>query len=449
MKSVLIAILLICCVASIGLSQENPASIEITADKLTLDKSVQIAFDQSPVILKTKADIKAAEAVAGQAVAGFLPQLSLSAGVGKYHAEPMNVEITMLGSPSVFSYGTNEEGDVTNYSASLSQAVFTGGKLMSSVSMANKGLDIARQELRRITQEVKYNVISAYYGVLKAQGLVKLSEQSVKMAQNHLARINALLKAGMTTRADVLRGEVQVAQAELALTRAKQGLDIAQNSFNNTIGRDLETLVVLKKIEYDPAKIEPYYYKEVLVIAYDNRPDWIQYVLSKKITKDEVGLAYSGLWPMLSLVGNYDVNSTKYPSYQSDSTSWTAMLSGTWNVFDGTSTWHKINEAKAKVEAGQADETNVKRGVALEVKDANFAIKSSLEGLRGANKAQELAEENHNIAELRYDSGVGTNLEVIDAQVALTQAGIDQLTAQYDLLLARAKLNKVVGKEIY
>ncbi|MBU1027386.1 MAG: TolC family protein, partial [Candidatus Margulisbacteria bacterium] len=60
-----------------------------------------------------------------------------------------------------------------------------------------------------------------------------------------------------------------------------------------------------------------------------------------------------------------------------------------------------------------------------------------------------LAEENHNIAELRYNSGVGTNLEVIDAQVALTQAGIDQLTAQYDLLLARAKLNKVVGKEIY
>ncbi|MBU1027045.1 MAG: TolC family protein, partial [Candidatus Margulisbacteria bacterium] len=426
MKSVLIAILLVCCVASVGFSQEN----------LNLDQSIQIALEKSPVVLKTKAEIKAAEAVAGQAVAGFLPQLSLSAGVGKYYAEPMNVEITMMGSPTVFAYGTDEQADMSRYSASLSQALFTGGKLMSSVSMANKGLDIARQELRRITQEVKYNVISAYYGVLKAQGLVELSDQSVKMAKNHLARINALVKAGMSTRADVLRGEVQVAQAEIALTRAKQGLDIAQNSFNNTIGRDLETTVTLRKIEYDPAKIEAYSYKQVLTIAYANRPDWLQYILTKKISQDEVGVAYSGLWPMLSLVGSYDVNSTKYPSFQSDSTSWTAMLSGAWNIFDGTATWHKINEAKAKVEAGQADETNVKRAIALEVKDANFAIKSSLEGLEAANKAKELAEENHNIAELRYNSGVGTNLEVIDAQVALTQAGIDQLTAQYDLLLA-------------
>lgn len=417
--------------------------------KLTLEKSIEIALLQSPTMLKVRAEIQAAEGIAGQAVAGFLPQLALSGSVGKYYSEPQTVEMTIAGTPSVFSFGTDEQADMTNYSASLTQAIFTGGKLTGSLAMANKGLDLAKQELRRVSEEVKFNVINAYYGVSKAKKFVELSEQSVQMAKNHLERIQTLLQHGMSTRADVLRAEVQVAQAEIGFTKAKQALEIAKNSFNNTLGRDLDTLVALRQMSYDAKNIRVYNYKDLLKIAYEDRPDWKQYVLVKEVSQAEVGMAYSGLWPMISLVGNYDIGSTKYSSYQSDSKTWTAMLSGTWNIFDGTATWNKIKEAKAKLAAQQADEVSVKRGVALEVKDANFALKSAIENLSGTNKAQELAEENFNIADERYNAGVGTNLEVIDAQVALTQVRTDHLQAQHDLRIAQARINKVVGRKIY
>ena len=269
------------------------------------------------------------------------------------------------------------------------------------------------------------------------------------MAKSHLDRVNSLFKLGMSTRADILRGEVQVAQSEIGLTKAKQGLEIAKNHFNNTLGRDLDASVELVKIESDDGNIPVYDYKDLLKIAYEDRPDWKQYVLAKKVSEDEVGMAYSGLWPKISLVGNYDVGTTKYSTYQSDAKSWTALLSGTWDIFDGTATWYKIKENKAKLEAQKANEISVKRAIALEVKDANFAVQSAKENLEGTQKAQELAEENFEIAELRYDSGVGTNLEVIDAQVALTQARTDHLQSQHDLQIAKARVNKVVGRKIY
>jgi outer membrane protein TolC len=419
--------------------------------KLTLDQSIKIALEQSPVMLKAKADIAAAEGMAGQATAAFLPQLALKGSVGKYYSEPqvMEIDMTGSGSPTAIAFGTDEEADTSSYSATLSQAVFTGGRILSSVGMASKGLDVAKQELRKTSADVKFNVINAYYGVSKAQKFVELGEQSVKMAKTHLDRVKALISAGMSTKADLLRVEVQVAQAEMGLTKARQGLEIAKNNFNNTLGRDLDAAVDLSEPEYGAAEIAVYDYKELLKIAYEDRPDWRQYVLAKQVSEDEVGLAMSGLWPMISLIGSYDIGSTKYPSYRSDTKTWTAMLSGSWNLFDGTATWNKIKEARAKVEARTASEISVKRAIALEVKDANFAVQSAKDNLAAASKASELAQENHKIAELRYESGVGTNLAVIDAQVALTQGKADFLQAQHDLQIAKARINKVVGSIIY
>lgn len=439
MKHSLACLLVLCLLVGVSFAQE----------KLTLDQSIQTALEQSPVMHKVKAEIEAAEGAAGQTVADFLPQLSLKGSAGKYYSGPMDVEMLISGSSLIISTGTTEVADTSSYSASLTQPIFKGGKLWSSLAMANKGLDAAKEELRKITQEVKFNVINGYYGVSKAKKLVELSKQSVNMARNHLDRVNALFKLGMSTRADILRVEVQGAQAEIGLTKAKQGLEIAKNHFNNTLGRELDAPVDLVEIEYALGEIPIYDYKDLLKIAYEDRPDWKQYVLAKKVSEDEVQMAYSGLWPKISLVGNYDIGSTKYASYQSDTKNWTALLSGSWDIFDGTATWYKIKESKAKLEAQKANEISVKRAIALEVKDVNFAVQSSKENLEGTRKAQELAEENFEIAELRYDSGVGTNLEVIDAQVALTQAGIDYLQAQHDLQIAKAKINKVLGREIY
>lgn len=419
-------------------------------DELTLNQSLQYAMEHSSVMLKTRAEIMAAEGSAGQVVAAFLPQLSLSGSMGKYYSVPINVEMTMAGSTSVFSYGTDEQADTTSWSGSLSQPIFAGGMIWNSIGMANKGVEVARQEFRRIHQQVSFDVINAYYNVIKASRFVDLNKESVEMAKTHLNQVETLLRVGMATRAEVLRIEVQLAQAEMVLTKAKQGLEISRNHFNNTLGRDLDVPVLLEETNSDLLEdIIIYDYKDLLAVAYENRPDWKQYVLAEGVSEDEVRIAYSGLLPTISFVGNYENGSTRYPSYTNDTRSWTAMLSGSWNVFDGTATFNRIKEARAKLEAGRADETSVRMAIALEVKDASFLLKSAKENVTSAEKALALANENYKIAKLRYKSGIGTNVEAIDAQVALTQGRIDYLQAEHELKIAKARINKVVGGEIY
>ncbi|MFA4858239.1 MAG: TolC family protein [Candidatus Margulisiibacteriota bacterium] len=417
--------------------------------KLTLDQSYEIALEQSPTVQKARAQIRAAEGTEGRARSGFLPHLAVSGGFGKYYSHPSTVQITSTGTSSVFSFGTNEQADASSYGATFSQAVFTGGRLVNTLGAANKGLEITKEELRRTEQALKYNVASAYYNVLKNIKLVELNRQSVEMAEHHLANNQALFKAGIATRAEVLRGEVLVAQNHISLIRSEQGLELTKNSFNNVLGNALDTPVELAEANFSTGEVVIYNYRDLLPIAYESQPEWRQYLLGKKIRSDELGVAYSGLFPNISLAGTYSGGLTRYSAYQSDQATWSALVSGSWNIFDGTDTLYKIKEAGGRLDAEIASEENVRRNLALSVKDANFIVKSAKEDMVYTAKAVELAEENYKIADLRYNSGAGNNLEVLDAQVSLTRARTDNVDAQNILQLAKAKLNQVLGREIY
>jgi len=420
-----------------------------SAQKLTLSQSLQIAYDNSPVMLKAVADLDAAKGSAGQIVANYLPQLSVSGSIGRYYSAPTQTEITVGGTPQAFVFGVDEQANTDNYSASLSQTIFAGGRILSSISMANKGLQIAEQEYKRVMQGVQFDVIKVFYDMQKMQKMVELGEESLSMAVQHLDYVESMQKVGMVTKADVLRGKVQLANAQISLTKSKQGVELAKNAFNQVLGLDLDTPVELNYAESEFEDIQLYSYADLLNIAYSDRPDWKQYELSAKVAEDEVGVAVGGLFPALSLVGNYQVGSIKYSQFDANTRTWTAVVSGNWNLFDGSATFNKIKEARAKLAAQKANEINVRRQVALDVKNANFMLKSAVENLAAAKTAEDLAKENYDTAELRYRSGLASNLEEIDAQVAFTQAKITYLDAQHEWSIAKARVNKVVGREIY
>ena len=127
--------------------------------------------------------------------------------------------------------------------------------------------------------------------------------------------------------------------------------------------------------------------------------------------------------------------------------SWSALISASWNILDMTLPG-KIQKASADLDAQRANENSVKNSIALETRNAFSELKSTKETIQSTEKALKIAEENYKVANIRYSAGVGINLQVIDAEVALTQARIDNLDAQVNLQIAKAKLNKLVGKEI-
>ncbi|KAF0133731.1 MAG: tolC [Candidatus Saganbacteria bacterium] len=417
--------------------------LPISSFGLTLDESISFAVKNNPAVLSAQKKAAAAQAKLGQAVGAFLPTIKLEGTVGKSYTQPSVIQMAS----QYFTFGTDAATESKTITVSFAQPLFMAS-LIPGFSLAKKYTEIAREDLKKTINDTSFNVTQAYFAVLKARIYLKLAQDSKEMAQSHLNQVRMLLAAQVSTKADYLRTEVQLANAEIALTKAKSTLDIAEAAFNNSLGKNIEEMVVLSTEQFKEALPALPNYKNLLEITFTNRPEWKQYELSKGITEDNLRINQTAYLPSLLVSGQTGNRISEYPTYKSDVNSWSITGIASWTIFDGFGLQNRIREAAANVEAQKAAEEQVKNGIELEVRDAYFSLKSAIETISSAKKAVESAEENYKVSDTRFNSGVGTNLEVIDAQVALTQAKINYLQALFDVEIGKARINKVVGKEI-
>jgi len=420
------------------------------SNALTLKESIDIALRNNPSIIASQKKFDASEARFRQAVGALFPTVKLDGNYGRSYSQPSSMQITTHAATREvienLSFGTDAASDSKGWTASLSQPIFVGA-LLPGIKIAQSGVEMSREDLRKTIQETSYNVTVAYFGLLSAEKLMKLSEDSLQMAKSHLAQVEAMLKSGVTTKADYLRAEVQVANSEVAMTKAHNSLELAKNSFNSVLGRDLDEKAELSEETITELPALPDY-KLLSKETFDNRPDWKQFILSKQIAGENVTVARMAYLPTVMLNGQTGNRITEYPTYKSDVNSWSITGAASWTLFDGLGIQNRISEAAANLEAQKASEEQVRNGIALEVRGAYLDLKTALETIGSTKKAVDFAEENHKVSSLRFNSGVGTSLEEIDAQVALTQAKINYLKALFDVQIAKAKINKVVGREV-
>ena len=425
--------------------------IAANADALTLKESVDLAMTNNPSVLAAQKKLAAANARLGQAGGAFFPTVKLDANYGKSYSDPSVMQVTVSTSQGAltqdFTTGTNSTVTAQGWGVSLSQPLFVAA-LWPGYGIARKVVDLAGEEYKKARLEAAFNVTQSYFGVLRAAKYVKLSEESKEMAESHLNQIKMLLAAGVSTRADQLRAEVQLANSEVGLTKAKNSLELAKDAFNNSLGRELEQEVDLKDEGFTGTLLMIPDYKEILRLALENRPDWRIYLFNESIAQETLRVSQLEYLPTVFLSAQTGNRVTEYPGFDSSTNSWSVVGAASWTIFDGLGRENRIKEAAANLDSQKAAKEQVRNGVALEVRDVCFTLKSAAETIASAKKAVSSAEENQKVSSLRFMSGAGTNLEVLDAQVSLTQARINYLQSLFDLETARAKLNKVVGKEV-
>lgn len=425
------------------------------AEPMTLQNSLNIAMEKSPAIVSAREGVVAADGKLGQAFGALLPNLSVSGRVGSGYTQPYTIGIQAQFGPTpeviTAQNSVDETYSTSYYSATLSQPIFSMA-LMPALDIAKKSYEIAQQNYRKAVFDLEYNVVDSYYGYLKAQKLYELSNDSHDQATSHLNQANAMYSAGTATKADVLRAEVQVANMELSQIKSKNALAIAKDAFNNALGRTLESDVTLSEKEIASEIATPEQSNKCLDLAFDNRPEWKVFLLNKEINRRSADLAYSGDFPDFSIVGSYANNTSTYQKndfLNANFYDWTVTANGSWTIFDGLATPSKVKEAQANLAAIESNEESTRNGIILEVKDACLDLMSSIDVIRSAKKTVDLAKENYRIAKERYETGAGSNLELIDAETSYSQANTDLYQAQFDYQVAKARVNQAVGKEVY
>ena len=304
-----------------------------------------------------------------------------------------------------------------------------------------------------VVADTLLEVRTAYYGVLLAEQQVLVQEAAVKSLSLGLENTRQRFNTGLVPRYDVLRAEVELANVQPRLIQATNAYRISKFTLANTLGYNIagEDLEDLPLKLTDKLEARPYMVKlsAEMAQALQRRPELGAFRKAEGLRKEGIVAAKAGYKPSLDVFGGYSAHNSRYfDDIMRDVAGGIAGVELNWNIFDGKLTRGKVMEAKALHEGSLVDLADGIRRVQLEVRTAHSTFLQAAAVLESQSKVQEQAEEALRLSQSRYEAGTGTQLDVLTAQTALTQARTTQAQALHDFAVARARLEHAIGQDV-
>jgi len=412
---------------------------------LSLDRCVALALQKNRDALIAEEELMKAKAQITEARSGALPTLRLDGQyIGNWKLPEFVVTAGELGRQS-FRIGTRHTftGSVT-----LQQPLYVGGKIGAALKVSHLYSELSEEHLQSTQQEIIFTVESAFYAVLLAREMVTVSQAAVDQAYAHLERVRQFYSEGTVSEYDVLRAEVQVSNLKPGLITAQNGLDLAEAALKHVVGIDLETPVLLEGGFHAEQREKMGDEDRLTQAALVRRPEIRQVDLEIQMRQQAVAIAKADLKPSLFLFtgGQLQAQIDRLRLKRGDwIDSWNTGLALEFPLFDGWRTSGHVNQARAELLQAEYRRDQLEDRVRMQVKEAVLNLKRAKEKIEAQSKTVEQAERGLHIAEVRYGNGISTQLEVMDAQLALTQARTNHAEALYEYSIASAALDRAVG----
>ena len=410
-----------------------PASSEIGARPLTLDECIAIALEGQPTIQERLAAYAAARYRVNQAFAPLLPQLSGQVSSSRSHNTVLSG--SGGGQPTLQD---RSWGDSLAAQLLLSQLLFDFGKNLAATDAARKLAEVEVENVELQRQLISATVKEAYTNTLFSQRLIRVQEQAQERAELNLRSAKGFFEVGTRPKSDVARAEVDVANAKLDLIRAKNALRSAIVALNTAMAINVDTWTqIVDNLIYQAVVLDR---QQLRSESLRQRPEYRSAKLTAAAAEARERKAFRDFLPDLTGQGAYGAT-------QKDlNEAWSIGLSLNWSFFDGGGRIARYQEAKALLEGARAAVKSTELSILQNVEQAEIAVEETAERIQAAQALVASAQENFRLAQGRFDAGVGTILELTDAQLALTQAQNTESQALADYRIALARLDRAVGR---
>ena len=422
-----------------------------SADIITLQGSIDIALKNNPQILSAKQKVDISSAKMGQAGSSMLPQITANFGVGKMYSQPATVTLPPSMGGGTFATSPDEPSDSLSYSVTATQMLFAGGHILQGISAANAGYEVADQDYRKTRDDVTFNVISSYFDVLKSQKSLSTINDTILSLEKHVRQTELFNRSGISSKADLLRAQSELANANISKISAQMGLELAKLAFKTTLGTNTGTNFDIQEPSTTFFPEKEVSKEQVLKMAFENRPDWISYKLGMSVAQDAIGYSYGSYLPVVMYQFSAGKNISNYNSagLDYDLNNWRSMIVASWNIFDGFNTANKIREAYANLNSAKAQESSIQDGIDFEVSSAYLTLQGTKEKVEASKIANDLARKAMYLADIAFASNTGSNIAYLDALAANVRAETALWSNIYDLEVAKARINKVTGTAVY
>jgi outer membrane protein len=419
-----------------GVATAQEVNLPEPGKPLSLKECVALALRFNPALRSNLATVDAQKARVEQALSAYYPQISLNTA---YNWNTSNF-VSLGGAVRSYTYNWTFI-DVFSVGPTHNQTIYDFGRTSNSVKINRENVAASEQDLVTTRQTVILNVQQAYFGILQGQRLAEVAKDVVTQTQQHLDQAKGFYQAGTRPKIDVTKAEVDLANAQLALIQANNNLAVAQVTLNNAIGfTQTLTFPVEDILGFTPRE---YRLEEIVKTAYDQRPEILQIKAKQRSQEAAVDLARSSYYPILSGNAQYLMRGYHMPNDMTWDMFFGAVL--TIPIFSGFSSPNQVAEQRANLRNLISQEESLKLNIRLEAEQAYLSQKQSAEQVRVTEKAVGQAQENYDLASGRYQVGVGSPLEITDAEVQLANAKANYIQALYNYKVAEAKIEKAMG----
>ncbi len=412
-----------------------PPAPQVAGRVLTLEECIAIALDAQPRIQATLADYAAARYRVNQAMAPLLPQLS---GLVSATRSQGTTITTNAAGATIQVAQSRQLGDTFLAQVQLSQLLFDFGKNLAATEAARKLAEVAVEDVELQRQLISLTVKEAYTNTLFSQRLIRVQEQAQERAELNLRSAKGFFEVGTRPKSDVARAEVDVANAKLDLIRAKNALRTAIVALNIAMAINVDTPTqIVDNLVYQPLTLDR---QQLRSDSLRQRPEYRQAKLRAAAAEATERQTFRNFFPDISGSGAYGGTQSQLNE------SWSLGLTLSWSLFDGGGRIARYQEAKANLEGARARVKSAELDIVQNVEQAEIAVEEAQERILAAQTLVASAQENFRLAQGRFDAGVGTILELTDAQLALTQAQNTESQALADYRIALARLDRAVGR---
>jgi outer membrane protein len=401
---------------------------------LTLDEVVHIALENHSSVKSAQFQIKAQDAVVHQQIAGYYPAVNY---INSYRTSNTVSGTTATASRSFDSVSTG-----TNVSMTL----YNFGKREGLVQSARDTLDATQYAYNTTANNIVLAVKQAYYGVLQADALLRVNEDTVKSREVTLRQAQGFYDVGTKPKSDLTQAQANLYLAQANLIVARNGVDVAWANLVNAMGVDeFSKQPLAEDLSLTPF---PMSLDEAKKTAFAARPELLQFEAQLKAQDQLIAVARRNHLPDFLFTSSYgrqgnDVGSNLFPLQPS----WQVQLSLNIPIFNGFQTTYQIQQALYTYYSIKEQERVERQQVALQVQQNYLNLTAAQEVVKANEAAVKAATENLELHQGRYEVGYAPLVEVTDAQTTLTTAQTNYVNALVSYKLSLAQLVNAIGRQ--
>ncbi|MEG4350922.1 TolC family protein [Microcoleus sp. LAD1_D5] len=438
----------------------NPEDVRIEqTESITLQQAIDLARRNSQVLQIAGQQVEQSRAALREQQAALYPDLnfqmdasrSMSAGgeLGiRASQRRLNSLANRTGQPAEQA-GTNFGNNSLNSTLQLSYNLDLFGGRRATIRAAEEQLRLRELDVERQAEELRFDTAEAYYTLQNADGQVAIRQASVRNAQQSLRDAEALERAGVGTRFAVLQAQANLANEVQQLSVARRDQRVAQRRLAEILNiSQSANLTAADPVEQ--AGSWRLSLEESIVQAFRNRPELEQQLVQRDISKQQRRAIQASRLPQVSVGGSYNVlgqdpdNPDPFAA-RGWADGYSIRASLTWSIFDGGAANARVQQRNADITIAETRFDQLRNQVRREVEQAYFGLESSFENIETSEAGVLQSREALRLARLRFQAGVGTQTDVIQAETDLTRAERNRLSAIVTYNLGLSSLQRAVS----